>query len=1214
MRDFRSTVTDPERLAALHRYDVVDTPNEEAFDHLADLAAHLLQAPMAGIHFIDDACQWAKAQVGMNARRVGLDVSFCARGLGDQELLVVPDATDDPRFQDNPAVTGEPGIRFYAGAALITPDGYAIGRLCVIDTSARPEGLSDRDRETLDKLATVVMDKLGYRVRRQEREEQLRLMSRAVEDAAEAVVITEGAPLDADGPRIEYVNPAFEAMTGYTAEEVIGKTPRLLQGPETDRATLDAVRSHLERGQPLEATTTINYRKDGTPFWVEWNITPVRGEDGQIDHWVSVQRDVTEQRTRERTLRETRKMLDQVIGTANIGICVTDEAGRFVRVNEAYTALYGWSEDELMGQPFTQVVPPGDRERAQYAHDRFIYDAVDETTGEWTVQRKDGTHRTVVATAGRFTNEAGDRFKVTTVLDITDRKRAERELAKREEYLSVTLNSIGDAVIATDTAGCITRMNDVAETLTDWSADEAKGRPLDEVFVIHNTRTGEPLNSPVDDVLRRGETVGLANHTVLTARDGTERQVDHSAAPIRRAGSGLLGVVLVFRDVTEAHQRREALEAQRERLEMALIGGRVGMWDWDMQSGATVHDERWAAILGYTLDEVEFDNSFFERHTHPDDLERVANDITRHAAGEIPYLDQEIRMRHRDGTWRWVLDRARIVDWAEDGTPLRMVGTHVDITDRHEMESKLRRSESLFRSFAEQAVDVVALFDADGTFKYVSPSITEVTGYPRDELIGQNGFAPVHPRDLKAVRAAFQQAISQPGTTAEVQSRYQHKDGSWRHLSIRGRRLPTSDADVEVLANVRDVTEQKQREAELVRARRRAEEMSQLKSSFLANMSHEIRTPLTSIIGFADVLQGMLSGQEAELLSTIRQGGKRLERTLTSVLDLAQLESQTIEVEADEIDLAEEVHEAAMLFRREARDKGLALDIDVPDRPVPAALDRGAVERILANLLSNAIKFTEEGRVQARLHAGATRAVIEIEDTGIGIEPDYADKVFEEFTQESEGYTRAYEGVGLGLHITQRLVELLGGEIGLQSTKGEGSVFTVTLPALSSPPPVKDSSTRGDESRDALSGQPPTASASDPPSDAGVPGAAVHLLLVDDNPQSRDLFPLLLGEIDPRFVVDVAATAEDALAQTATTHYDGFVVDISLATETNGVELMHELKAAPIHANTPMLACTAHALPGDKERLLNEGFDAYLSKPYRMEGLLAVIQSLFADD
>ena len=1045
-------------------------------------------------------------------------------------------------------------------------------------------------------------------------------------------MLVTGPEIDGPGPRIEYVNPAFEDMTGYAADEVIGKTPRILQGPETHRAVLDVVRSHLEAGRPLKNTTTVNYRKDGTPFWVEWNIAPVRGEDGQVQHWVSVQRDVTERRRLQAALRE------------------------------------------------------------------------------------------------------------------------------REEYLSVTLGSIGDAVIATDPEGCITEMNKVAEELTGWAHPEAEGRPLDELIRIHNAKTGEPVESPVAKVLSKGRIVGMANHTVLTARDGTERQIADSAAPIRRPGGELLGVVLVFRDVTEAYAQREALETQRERLEMALVGGNLGMWDWDMQTNEVIYDERWARMLGYSPDEVQDTEVFFVEHIHPSDLKRVRSVTERHAQDEIPYIDLEIRMRHRDGSWRWILDRGKIVERDDDGTPLRMVGTHMDVTERkeaeqalaereallrsindhiaegiyrstpdeqliyvneafaalfgyddrerlltlddpaalyarperrdelvrkvheqgvfqgekvefqradgstfwgllsartvydddgtvkyrdgavmditeqHEMEMKLRRSEALFRSFVEQAVDVVALFDAEGTFKYLSPSIERITGYTRDQLVGTDGFAPVHPDDLAAVRAAFVHAVEHPGQTAEVEGRYHHRDGSWRHLSIRGRRLPTPGSGVEVLANVHDITERKQRERELLFAKERAEEMSRLKSAFLANMSHEIRTPLTSIIGFADVLRGQVDGEAEELLKMIRQSGKRLEETLTSVLDLAKIEGEAVRVQLEPVDFAAEVRMAVDLFRPRAEAKDIDLSVDVPQESDPGTVDPRLLRRVLSNLIANAIKFTEEGQVTVRLRVSTDTAIIEVEDTGVGIAPEQVERIFEEFVQESEGYTRSYEGTGLGLSITRRLVNLLGGQIDVESEKGVGSLFRVTLPrehaaSTSEPPDEPQGSSGGlptppDRTAEA-DGGPPTpdrppapSTASSARGDEHPPGEArptaqgneIRVLLVEDNKLTRQVLPMLLRQIDERYVVDTTVNAEEALARADTTHYDLFLIDINFGTGPTGLDVMRRLRDQPRYQNTPMVACTAYAMPADRQTFLEAGFDAYLAKPFRAQKLFDTLQ------
>lgn len=1012
---------DAQRIAALLQYDILGSPREAAFDRVTNLVAMLLDAPMAGIHFIDDRCQWAKSQTGFDEKQIPSDVSFCAVDLETQDLLVVEDLADDDRFKDNPFVTGEAGIRFYAGAVLKSPEGIPLGRLCVLDTRPRPGGLTEREQETLTQLAGVVMDELEYRAKPRHRE-------RILES------ITDGFIAVNQEGQVTYVN--------HQAAELLHRAP----------------------GELI-----------GTDIWDSFHDTL------------------------------NAPSYDAVVQSISEG-----ESAAF----EAYLpSVDAW---------FDIRIYPIEKEGLS------LY-----------------------------------------LRDVTEQKKLETALREREEYLSVTLDSICDAVITTDTDRRITEMNPIAEELTGWRVDEVRGRSINEILQLQHIQTGAPIEHPVDEILRGSQHATRTEHTLLTAKDGTKRRISDSAAPIRSRDGSQIGVVVVFRDETEMIERREALEKHRERLEMALIGGRVGMWDWNMQTNATVYDERWAAILGYKVDELKYHNSFFEQHTHPDDLKRVYADIDRHARGELPYLDQEIRMRHKDGSWRWVLDRARIVERDEDGTPLRMVGTHVDITERKRAEQQLRDSEERFDLAIQGSQDGLWDWDMSTDAVWYSPRFSQLVGWPEDEFEHHltSWTDILHPDDYEPTMEAIQTHLrekvpfdveyrcrAQNGTYGWFQARGQavwdedgepvRMAGSITEISDRKRResiqqrfgrllraapseiyvfdaetlrfvqtsqgaqdnlgyssdelkaltpldlKPFSRSEFEELlaplrsgetdlltfetthrrndgstypvqvrlqlnrkdmrpvfiAIVLDITERVEREDELIRAKERAEEMSRLKSSFLANMSHEIRTPLTAIIGFAEVLQDELEGTDANMLSMILRSGRRLERTLTSVLDLAQLESKTVELSVEQIDLSAEIHEAVSMFERAAEEKGLRLDVDVPDEPVPADLDLGAVQRILTNLISNAVKFTEEGSVRVGLRTDDTHVKIDVEDTGIGIEPAYAEKIFREFTQESDGYTRTYEGVGLGLHITKLLLDLLGGEIALETEKGVGSRFTATLP------------------------------------------------------------------------------------------------------------------------------------------------------------------------
>jgi PAS domain S-box-containing protein len=673
-------LADPDRLAALHRYDVFGSATDEAFERVADLAARFLDAPMAGIYVVDDQRPWATAEVGIDAPQEELGESFPAQALGNQAVIVVEDAAEAPRFRDNPLVTGAPDVRFCAGAAITTPEGHALGRLCVFDTAPRPDGLSEDGREALRELADIVMDELGYRAQPHQQEKILE----SITDAFYA--------LDTEW-RFTHVNQRAETLLECSREELLGET--IWEAfPETkELPNYEEYHRAVETGEPTQ------FEAYSPPF----------------EAWFSVR-------------------------------AYPFEGGLSVYFN-----------------------------------------------------------------------------------DITERKEREQALEERKEYLSVTLSSIGDAVIATDEGGRISEMNSVAERLTGWAHEEADGHPLEDIFRIHNAKTGDPVENPARKVLREGETVGLANHTVLTARDDTEYQIADSAAPIRTDEDDLLGVVMVFRDVTDEYERREALNEQRERLEMALIGGGAGMWDWDMQTGDTVYDERWAAILGYSLDEVEFQNSFFERHTHPDDLERVYDAIDRHARGEIPYLDQEIRMRHKDGSWRWVLDRGRIVERAGDGTPLRMVGTHVDITEGKEAEQELQRSLERNRGILTTTIDGYLLYGGDGTLHDVNPAYCEMVGYTRDELLDMNLTDLDAEIPADTLLEDLQRHVEGEHETVgrkRFETKHRHKDGHLIDVEVSVGVLTMSETP-RVHAFVRDITERKEREQELRRVHRRFERFAE---------------------------------------------------------------------------------------------------------------------------------------------------------------------------------------------------------------------------------------------------------------------------------------------------------------------------------------------------------------------------------------------------
>lgn len=393
------------------------------------------------------------------------------------------------------------------------------------------------------------------------------------------------------------------------------------------------------------------------------------------------------------------------------------------------------------------------------------------------------------------------------------------------------------------------------------------------------------------------------------------------------------------------------------------------------------------------------------------------------------------------------------------GGTYRLIGVGQDISARKEAEAELRRQEARYRLLAENVTDVVTHLDPTTKLLYVSPSVKNLLGYEPDELTGERAIDYVHPDDREHTKQAVQHALARGHRPrAEFRIRTKHRgylwvesvgkelegDGSRRELVITTRDISERKARERDLVEARDTAEEARQEAE--RAREEAEQANRLKSAFLANMSHEIRTPLTSILGFSEILADEVQDEGEEFVGLIRQSGERLYETLNSVLDLSELEAGAMTPSNGAIEVCDRVETTVDMLLPQALQKDIQLKVRTPKGEVKAHLDGASIDRIVTNLVHNAIKFTEEGSVTVGVEETERHVVLSVEDTGVGMSEEFLPNLFEAFRQESTGLTRSYKGAGLGLTITQRLVDLLDGEIDVDSEKGKGTTFTVRLP------------------------------------------------------------------------------------------------------------------------------------------------------------------------
>jgi len=506
---------------------------------------------------------------------------------------------------------------------------------------------------------------------------------------------------------------------------------------------------------------------------------------------------------------------------------------------------------------------------------------------------------------------------------------------------------------------------------------------------------------------------------------------------------------VVVDELERAGERRQADEQQRL-LKLAEGMSSVGNWRFDLINETLTWSDEIYRIHGVdhsqTLDE-ESALAFYEGEERQKFEQFLRGCVMNRCGGEM-----KLKLRRPDGEQRTVVTNA-VCDVNDANEVIAIVGLTQDITEREAALAGLRRSETRYRLLADHMGDVVTRIRLDGASSYISPAITALLGYDPREMFGRPAQDFVHPDDrLELVETVARMA--QGLDRCRLQHRAVRKDGSvvWVETDFRAVRGEPG-RPFEVIAVIRDITERRLLEDELRQARDRAEAASEAKSEFLSNMSHELRTPLTSVIGFSGILLASpnLEDKERRFADRINVAGKALLSVINDVLDYSRLEAGALAIHAEPFEIRDLVATASDIIQIQMEEKGLAYAVVIAD-DVPSAVvgDAARLKQVLLNLLGNAAKFTQRGGVQLRVDArsatdGRVALSFSVTDTGIGIAPDVLATLFQRFVQGDGSTTRQYGGAGLGLAISKRLVDLMGGEVRAESRPGEGSTFTVTL-------------------------------------------------------------------------------------------------------------------------------------------------------------------------
>lgn len=760
--------------------------------------------------------------------------------------------------------------------------------------------------------------------------------------------------------------------------------------------------------------------------------------------------------------------------------------------------------------------------------------------------------------------------------ELAERKRAQEALGKSEKWFATTLASIGDAVIATDMNGTVTFMNSVAESLTGWDLQEARGKSMDLVFDIVNRDTRLPVENPVKKVFREGKVVGLADHTLLLCKDGNEFDIEDSAAPILTETGEGLGVVLVFRDITSRKLAEEKLRRSQEHYHLLFDSIPHPVWVYDRNTLAILDVNR-CAIRDYGYSREEFLSLTIKDIRPPEDVPALLNSLAS-ASDTIGSSGSWTHIR-KDGTFLDVEVTSHALTY--DGAEARLV-VATNITARKRAEEALRSSEQRLHLALEAAQLGIWELDLANDKAYRNLRHDQIFGYEsmQPEWGQAVFFRHVLPEDQEAVKESFTKAFASGDLAMEC--RIVWKDNSVHCISARGRCFRDGNgAPVKMMGTVADITEHRRAQEAILQAKEEAERASKFKDRFLSTMSHELRTPLNAVLGFSELLRderyGPLNERQQRYLTHIHMGGRHLLTLINDILDLSRIEAGHLQLAIESVPISTAFGEVVDSLRPLADKKSQVLVHQSSDLSVRA--DATRFKQALINLLGNAIKFTPEGgKIELAAQSVDQTVRVEVRDTGPGIPLEEQRRIFEAFYRLQHG-SKAPEGTGLGLAITRRLIELHGGQLGLQSQPGAGSCFFFTLPAA---PTFKG--------REGGPAQP-----------ANNARKSARILVIEDDSTSAQLIESQLASsgyqtllcVEQRGAVEVAADLQP----------DAITLDIMMK-PVNGWELLTDLKQNPRTTAIPVIVVSMVDQPATGALL---GADEYVVKPVEKEALLAAV-------
>lgn len=753
-------------------------------------------------------------------------------------------------------------------------------------------------------------------------------------------------------------------------------------------------------------------------------------------------------------------------------------------------------------------------------------------------------------------------------------------------------------IVFQDVAGTIILSNPQADEILGLSEGQILGRKSVDPRWKAKKEDGSEfsgLEHPAMVALATGKPVENVVMRVHNPKLDMERWITINATPMFEGNDPVPRfVAATFLDITERKLAEEALRKSERRLQFALQASNTGAWELNLVDHTAhrtlIHDR----IFGYDELLPSWTYEQFLDHVLPEDRPEVDRRFQEARASQSRW-DIECRIRRADGEIRWIW-ASGIHEEISKGRPTRIAGIVQDITERRQAEEALRESEERFRIIVNSIPQLCWMANADGWIFWYNQRWYDYTGTTPKEMEGW-GWQSVHDPDYLPEVVEQWKASLATGKTFDLEFPIRGSDGVYHPFLTRG--IPICDQDGRIVrwcGTNTDISERKLIEEQLHAAKEEAEQANRAKSQFLANMSHEIRTPMNGILGMTHLaLKRELPEDVRGFLQLVQQSGQSLLAIINDILDFSKIEAGMVTIKNQPFNLGGVLESALRLMKTIAGDKGLALHFSIdPGVPENVKGDSGRLRQILTNIVGNAIKFSFKGSVSVTVSPVETvsqqrhRLLFVVRDEGIGIPQDKIQSIFEDFEQISSSAHVKYGGTGLGLSISKALVEMMGGTIWVESELDKGSTFSFEIEL-------------GRFEEGGIPPQPPA-----PQSQNVMP--PLKILLAEDNEVNRLFACHLLQSMGHQ--VEAVENGLQAIEKLRVETF-GLVLMDALMPEMDGEQATKVIRSGQAgDPDIPIVALTAYALQGDRERFLAAGMDDYISKPIEIEELNRVLERL----